>query len=133
MALYEILRAVDRALRGLARLIHRSAEAVEGFILAFRSPVMGLLSELELRRVLSAVDGSLHGFVEAEHLSVDELVEALRLRDFTEAESRDIGVGFESRFIHPGMRREVYVVWRCKAVCRLLVWWRPLELSVQRR
>jgi len=133
MALYGILRAVDRALSGLARLISKSAEAVEGFILALRLPVMGLLSELELRRVLNAVEGSPRGFVEAEYLSVDELVEALRLRGFTEAEIRDIGVGFESRFVHPGMRREVYVVWRCKSGCRLLVEWRPLESSMQRR
>jgi len=133
VALYGILRAVDGALSRLARLIRKSAGAVESFILALRSLIVGLLSEFELRRVLNAVEASPHGFVEAEYLSVDELVEALRLRGFTEAESRDIGVGFESRFIHLGMRREVYVVWRCKAVCRLLVEWRPLESSVQRR
>jgi len=127
MALYGILRAVNRALSGLASLIRKSAEAVEGLILALRLPVVGLLSELELRRVLNAVEGSPHGFVEAEYPSADEIVEALRLRGFAEAGTRDIGVGFESRFIHPGMRKEVYVVWRCKAVCRLLVGWRPLE------
>jgi len=133
VALYGILRAVDRALSGLARVIRKSAEAVEGFDLALRLPVVGLLSELELRRVLSAIEARPRGFVEAEHLPANELIEALRLRGFTEAGTRDIGVGFESRFVHFGLRREVNVVWRCKAVCRLLVEWRPLESSMQRR
>jgi len=121
MALYGILRAVDRALYKLVRLVRLLAEAVEGFILTLRLPVAELLSEFELRRVLSAAEGSPRGFVEVEHLSADRLVEVLRLRGFTEAGTKDIGVGFESRFVHLGMRREVYVVWRCKAVCRLLI------------
>jgi len=131
VALHGILRAVDRSLSGLARLIRKSAEAVEDFILALRSLVVELLSELELRRVLSAIEARPRGFVEAERLSADELIEALRLRGFTEAGTKDIGVGFESRFVHPGMRREVYVVWRCKAICRLLIEWEPLESPMQ--
>jgi len=133
MALYGILRAIDRALYKLARLVCASAEAAEDFILTLRSPIVELLSEHELHRVLNSIEGYPRGFVEAEHLSADRLVEALRLRGFTEAGTKDIGVGFESRLVHFGLRREVYVVWKCKAVCRLLVEWRPLESSVQLR